>query len=67
MPNEFIEVTPVMVIGTGVGAPTKRVHGTRQIVSVGPGTHNTTLITFVGEETLNVQETYDDMKKLLGV
>jgi hypothetical protein len=67
MPNEFIEVTPVMVIGTGVGAPTKRVLGTRQIVSVGPGTHNTTLITLVGEETLNVQETYEDMKRLLGV
>jgi hypothetical protein len=67
MAAQIIEVTQVTVVSGGVLSPKKRMIGTEHIVSVGSGAHNTTVIELVGGEKLNVQETYEEIKKLLGV
>jgi hypothetical protein len=63
---DFIEVTFVKVTQGGVVGPrAQRLLATRHIASVSAGILNTGHIVLSTGETLNVQETYGDLKKLL--
>jgi hypothetical protein len=67
MSGKFIEVTRVTVVGGGAMSPTKRMIGVDHIVSiVGGGSHDTSVIVLANNEKLNVTETYDELKALVG-
>jgi hypothetical protein len=68
MADPFIEVAIVSVVAGGVvGGATKILIGTNHIISIAPGAHNTSAMTLSNGKSYNVKETYDDLKKILGI
>jgi hypothetical protein len=67
MSSKFIEVNQVAVTVGSVSPGSKRLINRSHIVSVAPGGSETTLIYLEGGSKFNVSESYDDLKKMLGV
>ena len=64
---EFIEVTLASMVQGGTAGPrSSRLIGVGQIATVSSGVLGTGTIVLATGEKLNVQESYDDIKKLLG-
>ena len=66
MAKQIIEVTQIGVVIGGAVNPKKRMIGTDHIVSISRGGNDTSVIQLVGGERINVTETYDELKELLG-
>jgi hypothetical protein len=64
--GKIIEITQVTVVSGGALSPKKRMIGAEHIVSIGSGAHNTSVIELSSGEKLNVKETYDELKALVG-
>ena len=66
MAKQIIEVTQIGVVIGGAINPKKRMIGRDHIVSISRGGNDTSVIQLVGGERINVTETYDELKELLG-
>jgi hypothetical protein len=64
---QTIEVTQVTIVKGGSASPRKRMIATEDIVSIATGSENMSTILLGGGELVNVQETYEQLKKLTGV
>ena len=61
-------MTIVTVVSGGVlGGGTKRLIGKNYIVCITPGSKNTCAVVLSNGDTFNTKETYDEMKKMIGI
>jgi hypothetical protein len=64
---EFIEVTLASMVQGGTAGPrASRIIGIAHIATISSGVLGTGAIALATGEKMNVQESYDDLKKLLG-
>ena len=66
MAKQIIEVTQIGVVIGGSLNPKKRMIGIDHIVSIIRDGNDTSVIQLVGGERINVTETSDELKELLG-
>jgi hypothetical protein len=68
MAAEFIEVTTaVLVPGSGITAGAKQLVAISQIVKIIGAPRNTSVIVLTTGKTVDTMESYDDLKRRLGV